>query len=85
MDANIIDFFYLVDEFCKEFDKAAEGLILKKDCSKKFRKRAFRMSDSKLATIMIYPEQFGNLRSNRTQVKTLILWTFKNNFKKNNP
>jgi len=54
MDANIVDIFYLVDEFCKEFDKATEGHILQKDCSKKSRKRAFRMSDSEVITIMIY-------------------------------
>jgi len=59
MGANIVDFFYLVDEFCKEFDKAAEGLIIQKDCSKKYRKRAFRMSDSKLTTIM---NIFGTVR-----------------------
>ena len=54
MDANIVDIFYLVDEFCKEFDKAKEGHILQQDCSKKSRNRQFRMSDSEVITIMIY-------------------------------
>ena len=54
MDANLVDIFYLVDEFCKEFDQATEGHILPKEVSKKSRKRAFRMSDSEVITIMIY-------------------------------
>jgi len=43
MGTNLVDIFYLVDEFCKEFDKATEGHILPKDVSKKSRKRAFRV------------------------------------------
>ena len=64
MDANIVDIFYLVDEFCKEFDKAKEGHILQEDCSKKSRKRQFRMSDSEIIMIMIYfhLKQFRNLK-----------------------
>jgi len=54
MDANLVEIFYLVDEFCKEFYKTMEGHILPKDCSKKSRKRTFRMSDSEVITIMIY-------------------------------
>jgi hypothetical protein len=64
MGSNIVDIFYLVDEFCKEFDKAKEGHILQKDCDKKSRKRQFRMSDSEVITIMIYfhLKQFRNLK-----------------------
>jgi hypothetical protein len=64
MDANIVDIFYLVDEFCKEFDKAKAGHILQKDCGKKSRKRQFRLSDSEVITIMIYfhLKQFRNLK-----------------------
>ena len=64
MDSNIVDIFYLVDEFCKEFDKAKEGHILHKECSKKPRKRQFRMSDSEIITIMIYfhLKQFRNIK-----------------------
>jgi len=42
MDSN------LVDEFCKEFDKAKERHILPRDSAKKSRNRAFRMSDSEV-------------------------------------
>ena len=49
-----MEIFYLVDEFCKEFDKAKEGHVLPKDSGKKSRNRAFRMSDSEVTTIMIY-------------------------------
>ena len=54
MKANLVEIFYLVDEFCKEFDKVMDGHILAKDTGKKSRKRAFRMSDSEVITIMIY-------------------------------
>jgi hypothetical protein len=59
-----MDIFYLVDEFCKEFDKAKAGHVLQKDCGKKSRNRAFRMSDSEVITIMIYfhLKQFRNLK-----------------------
>jgi hypothetical protein len=64
MDTNIVDIFYLADEFCKEFDKATEGHILQKDYGKKSRNRSFRMSDSEVITIMIYFHlgQFRNLK-----------------------
>ena len=35
MDTNLVEIFYLVDEFCKEFDKVKKRHILKKDCDKK--------------------------------------------------
>ena len=54
MKANLVEIFYLVDEFCKGFDKIKEGHILHKDCSKKSRKRSFRMTDSEVINIMIY-------------------------------
>jgi len=61
---SIVDIFYLVDEFCKEFDKVKEGHVLQKDCAKKSRKRQFRMSDSEVITIMIYfhLNQFRNIK-----------------------
>ena len=43
MKANLVEIFYLVDEFCKEFDKIKNGRLLSKDCNKKSRKRSFRM------------------------------------------
>src|SRR5215510_1216901 len=53
MDANLVEIFYFVDEFCKEIEKTMEGHLLPKDPSKKRRKRAFTMSDSEVITIMI--------------------------------
>ena len=46
MDTNLVDIFYLVDEFCREFDKVNEGHVLQKDCNKQSRNRKFLMSDS---------------------------------------
>lgn len=53
MCSNLVDIFYLVDEFCKEFDKAKAGYVLSSNCTKKSRKRQFTMSDSEVITIMI--------------------------------
>jgi hypothetical protein len=53
MDTNLVEIFYLVDEFCKEFEKVMEGRLLISKPTKKTRKRAFTMSDSEVITIMI--------------------------------
>ena len=53
MSSNLVEIFYLTDEFCKEFDKVKPGHILKKDNGKKLRNRQFAMSDSEIITIMI--------------------------------
>ena len=47
-DTNSVEIFYFVDEFRKEIEKTMEGRRLTGDGSKKTRKRAFTMSDSKL-------------------------------------
>jgi hypothetical protein len=52
MDDKITEIFYLIDEFCKEFDRIKEGHILPEESSKKRRKRKFRMSDSEVITIV---------------------------------
>ena len=64
MGSNLVEIFYLADEFCREFDKAREGHILQKDFGKKSRNHAFRMSDSEVITILIYfhLKQFKNLK-----------------------
>ena len=64
MDTNLVEIFYLVDEFCKEFDKVKKRHILKKDCNKKSRNRKFIMSDSEVITILIYfhLKQYRNLK-----------------------
>jgi len=43
MEANLVDIFYFVDEFCKEFDKTTDKHLLQKDCSKKSCNHKFRM------------------------------------------
>jgi hypothetical protein len=53
MDSKIIEIFYLVDEFCKEFELAKEGHILSEKTSVKRRNRKFTMSDSEVITIVI--------------------------------
>ena len=53
MHSNIVEIFYLADEFCKEFDRIKSGHILKKDNGKRYRNRQFTMSDSEVITIMI--------------------------------
>ena len=64
MDTNLVEIFYLLDEFCKEFDKVKKGHVLQKDCNKQSRNHAFRMSDSEVITIMIYfhLSHFRNLK-----------------------
>jgi hypothetical protein len=53
MDSKITEIFYLVDEFCKEFERNKEGHILTDETSVKRRKRKFTMSDSEVITIVI--------------------------------
>lgn len=52
MSHKITEIFYLIDEFCKEFDRIKEGHILPEQTSKKRRKRKFKMSDSEIITIV---------------------------------
>jgi hypothetical protein len=61
---KITEIFCLVDDFCKEFDKAKEGHVLESTPAKNTRKRAFKMSDSEVITIMIlfHTGQFRNLK-----------------------
>ena len=53
MDSKITEIFYLVDEFCKEFERNKQGHILAEETSVKRRKRKFTMSDSEVITIVI--------------------------------
>jgi hypothetical protein len=53
MDTNLVEIFYIIDEFCKEIEKTKEGHILREDVSKKRRNRSFVMSDSEVITIMV--------------------------------
>jgi len=65
MYANLVEIFYLVDEFCKEIEKITEGHLLPKDLSKKRRKKAFTMSNSEVITIMImfHQSRYRDLKS----------------------
>jgi len=65
MDTNLVEIFYIIDEFCKEFEKVTEGHLLAGETSKKTRKRAFTMSDSEVITIMIlfHQSHFRDLKA----------------------
>lgn len=52
MDNKITEIFYLIDEFCKEFEQVKEGRILPNETFKKRRNRKFKMSDSEVITIV---------------------------------
>lgn len=64
MNVKITEIFYLVDEFCKEYDKAKEGHELTVTTSKKSRNRKFKLCDSEVITILIifHQGQFRNLK-----------------------
>ena len=53
MDSKITEIFYLVDEFCKDFERAKKGHVLSEETSLKRRNRKFTMSDSEVITIVI--------------------------------
>jgi len=61
---EITEIFYLVDEFCKEFNKAKEGHVLSKETDKNTRNRKFKLSDSEVITIMIlfHQKSYRNLK-----------------------
>lgn len=61
---EVIEIFYMIDEFCIEFEKVKQGHVLKPDNGKKTRKRKFAMSDSEVITIMImfHVGQFRNIK-----------------------
>jgi hypothetical protein len=61
---KITEIFYLVDEFCKEFEKVREGHVLSEKSEIKRRKRRFKLSDSEVITILImfHLGQFRNLK-----------------------
>jgi hypothetical protein len=64
MNVKITEIFYLVDEFCKEYDKAKEGHELTQTTNKKTRNRKFRLCDSEVITILIifHQGQFRNFK-----------------------
>lgn len=58
---KITEIFYIIDEFCKEFDAAKSGHVLKKRCEKKSRNRSFKLNDSEVMTILVL-FHLGNFR-----------------------
>jgi hypothetical protein len=50
---NIVEIFYLPDEFCKEFDKTMMGYRISDNNDKKRRNKPSALSDSEVITIMI--------------------------------
>lgn len=59
MNHKITEIFYLVDEFCKEFESAKEGYQLQEKTSVKQRNRKFKLSDSEVITILVMFHQRG--------------------------
>jgi len=53
MGSKITEIFYLIDEFCKEFNRVKEGHVLPENTSVKRRNRKFQMSDSEVITIVV--------------------------------
>lgn len=62
---KITEIFYLIDEFCKEFEIAKQGHILEEDTTKRHRNRKYRLSDSEVITIMVlfHLKRFRDLKS----------------------
>ncbi len=61
---NLVEIFFYVDEFSKEFDRAQQGHLVHSGNGKKHRNRAFRMADSEVITIMelFHLRQYRNLK-----------------------
>ena len=53
MSTNLVEIFYIVDEFCKEINPILEKHSLAAETTVKRRNRALSMSDSEVITIMI--------------------------------
>ena len=52
-NANLVEIYYLADEFCKEFYKAMKGHTLEQTNAKKRRNRKFKLNDAEVITILI--------------------------------
>ncbi|PKP42772.1 MAG: hypothetical protein CVT95_12390 [Bacteroidetes bacterium HGW-Bacteroidetes-12] len=62
--SKITEIFFIIDEFCKEFEKAKDGHLLESNNGLKRRNRSFKLSDSEVITILVlfYYGQFRNLK-----------------------
>jgi hypothetical protein len=52
-DSKLVEIFYFVDEFCKEFDSVILGHRLAESNCKKRRNKSFKLNDAEIITIMI--------------------------------
>lgn len=52
-NVNLVEIFYLADEFCKDFNKTMTGYRLDDKSGKKRRNKTSRLSDSEVITILI--------------------------------
>lgn len=57
MNTNLVDVYYMVDEFCKKIEAVVREHKFPADPDKKTRNRSFTMSDSEIITIMIFFHQ----------------------------
>lgn len=51
---KITEIFCLIDDFCKEFEKAKSGHVLSENHGRKQRNRSFNLSESEVITILIF-------------------------------
>ena len=61
---NIIEKFYIIDEFCNCLEKNIKSHLLSKEIDKKTRNRSFKMSTSEVITILLlfHEGQYRNLK-----------------------
>lgn len=61
---KITEIYYMIDEFCREFEKAKEGHILSGNNTKRQRNRKSKLSDSEVMTIAVlfHSGNFRNLK-----------------------
>jgi hypothetical protein len=52
-NVNLLEIFYLTDEFCKESDKTTKGYRLPSESSKKQRNKPSAMSGTEVITILV--------------------------------
>ena len=51
--ANLVEIYYLADEFCKEFNKVMKGYQISDDSLKKRRNKPSKLNDAEVITILI--------------------------------
>ncbi len=63
-NVNLVEIFYITDEFCKEFYKTMEGYTLTENNSKKRKNKPSKLNDAEVITILIvfHLSGFRNLK-----------------------